>query len=86
MQQVDNLLHLFLGQRPVFHPLYAAVLIQHDNRRALFLQLPGLTGDAVAVDDKLRPRIELLLLSRLERTNIPEPGMASSVFTIVVVW
>jgi hypothetical protein len=26
------------------------------------------------------------LLSRLERTNIPEPGMASSVFTMVVVW
>jgi hypothetical protein len=26
MQQVDNLLHLFLRQRPVFGPLYAAFL------------------------------------------------------------
>lgn len=86
MQQGDDLLHLILRQRPVFHPLHAALFIQHHNRRAFFIQRPGLTRHTVAVDDKLRPWVELLLLSRLERTNIPEPGMASSVFTIVVVW
>lgn len=86
MQQGNNLLHFFLRQSAIFGPLHAAFFIQHHNRRTLFFQLPGLTRHTITVDNKLRPRVELLLLSRLERTNIPEPGMASSVLTMVVVW
>jgi 3'(2'),5'-bisphosphate nucleotidase len=55
VQQGDHLLHLFLAERAVFSPLYAAVFIQHHDRRTLFIQLPGFADHAVAVDDKLRP-------------------------------
>ena len=86
VQQGDHLLHLLLRQRAIFNKAHPPILIQHHHRRAAFLQLPGAFGDAVAVDDKLRPRILLLLFSILLRTNIPVPGMASSVLIMVVVW
>ncbi len=86
LQQAHHLLYLFRCERPVFGPLHATVFIQHHYSGTFFIQLPGTARDAIAIDNKLRPGIKLLLLSRLLRTNMPEPGIASSVLTMVVVW
>ncbi len=39
---------------------------------------------AIAIDNKLRPGIKLFITLQMLRTNIPEPGIASSVLTMVV--
>lgn len=61
MQQGNHLLHLFLAKRAVFSPLYAAIFIQHHDGRTLFIKLPRFADHAVAVDDKLRLGVELLV-------------------------
>ncbi len=55
---------------PVFYPLHWPFLSALIIAELSLPQAAGFARHAVAVDNKLRPRVELLLLSRLERTNI----------------